>query len=274
MSPPDAQNDVLFTNCHHEQAESRRVGDGEVVVYSRRALGKTIQNQDAALVCQLGEDMVLIAIADGCGGMPSGGDASRVALQVLVETCQSAPLEDPTADVLAGFDAANKAVLDMKNRSGTTLVAALVRDDVARVLHVGDSLAMIVGQRSRTRFVATPHSPTGFGVQSGLLTEREALLHEDRRYVSNIVGSHDMFVEVGQPVSLRARDTLLLASDGLSDNLLTDDIASVIRAGDCTRGVETLAQKARACMETPGGGGHPDDLTMLAYRPRSRRRTS
>ena len=47
----------------------------------------------------------------------------------------------------------------------------------------------------------------------------------------NVIGSSDMRVEVGPALQLAARDTVLLASDGLFDNLYIDEIVDTIRRG-------------------------------------------
>jgi serine/threonine protein phosphatase PrpC len=244
-------------------------GPGEAAVFSRRAPDKASRNEDAALVLPLGDGALLLAVADGCGGMPAGDEASRRALTALRDALLASQTEDYTGALVSGFDAANRAVLDMRAGAGTTLAAAVVVGDTARVIHVGDSLALITGQRGTIRVHATPHSPTGRGLEAGLMTEEEAATHEDRGLVLNVVGSLDMSVELSQPVRLRPRDTVLLASDGLSDNVGTDEIVGAVRAGPCGRAVDRLANLAGTAMV--GDGGHPDDLTILAYRPAAHR---
>jgi serine/threonine protein phosphatase PrpC len=202
--------------------------------------------------------------------MPAAAEAAGRALTALAETVGAAAGEgDLLSRALAGFDAANRAVLDMRVGAGTTLVAALVSGGEARVLHAGDSMAIVTGQRGRVRLQIVAHSPTGYGVEAGLLTEHEALRHEERSTILNVVGSEDMRVEIGQPVRLAARDTLLLASDGLCDNLMVDEIVDMVRAGPLGAALDALAGRAVERMASGGEIGHPDDLTMLAYRPTS-----
>ncbi len=55
--------------------------------------------------------------------------------------------------------------------------------------------------------------------------------HEERHLVSNVVGTDDMRIELGPPLKLARYDTVLLASDGLLDNLYTDEIVELIRKG-------------------------------------------
>jgi serine/threonine protein phosphatase PrpC len=81
-----------------------------------------------------------------------------------------------------------------------------------------------------------------------------------------------MRIEIGAKLKLAPRDTLLLASDGLADNLHTDEIVARIRKGPLKRAVGRLVQEAHSRMDrsTNGSPHKPDDLTLIAFRPRKR----
>jgi serine/threonine protein phosphatase PrpC len=101
-----------------------------------------------------------------------------------------------------------------------------------------------------------------------MLTPDEAIVHEDRHLITNLVGSDEMRVEVGPVVPMRTRDTLLLASDGLLDNLRVDEIVDLVRAGPIELALAGLGARAGARMldPDPDGPGHADDLTIGIYR--------
>jgi len=107
-------------------------------------------------------------------------------------------------------------------------------------------------------------------VEAGLLSEGDAAGHEDRGVVLNVLGFQEMFVHIGPPVRLRAMDTVLLASDGLTDNLSVARIGGLCRVGGAVKAVGALADEASRAMVTPPDG-HPDDLTIVLYRPSRRR---
>ena len=108
----------------------------------------------------------------------------------------------------------------------------------------------------------------GYAIEAGLLDHREAIHHQDRHIVSNIVGSPEMRIEVGRTLKLQPRDTMLLGSDGLFDNLHLSEIVDLIRKGPLARVAETLAEQCRRRMQDPQPEHpcHPDDLTFLIYR--------
>jgi serine/threonine protein phosphatase PrpC len=145
-----------------------------------------------------------------------------------------------------------------------------------RPYHVGDSLILICGQRGKVKLQNIPHSPVGYAVESGLLDEDAAVHHAERNVVSNVVGDAEMRIEIGPVTRLAPRDTLLLASDGVSDNLYLEEIVNSIRTGPLARVAERLVDACLSRMQEPRADkpGHPDDLTFVAFRPAVPRRRS
>ena len=64
-----------------------------------------------------------------------------------------------------------------------------------------------------------------------MLDEDEAMYHAERHLISSMVGMADMRVEVGPVVKLALRDTLVVGSDGLFDNLFVREIVELVRKG-------------------------------------------
>jgi serine/threonine protein phosphatase PrpC len=103
-----------------------------------------------------------------------------------------------------------------------------------------------------------------------VLDEREAMQHEDRNIVNNHVGSRQMRIEIGPRVSLGLHDTLLLASDGLFDNLMLSEIVELIRGRELTSRAEKILQRALQRMNAADNNlpNKPDDLSVLMFRQR------
>lgn len=263
------QSEHLY--CAEERTEERIAWrTGEVVVYSARSPGKEAGNEDAAAVLFVGEGCTLLAVADGVGGQPGGAKAACVALQVLSQAVRYA---QPDADssrtaILTAFDEANRAVMALGNGAATTLAIAEVRGREVRTYHAGDSGVLIFGGRGKIRAQTIAHSPVGYALEAGLLDESAAMEHEDRHIVSNVVGDRQLHVGVGTSVSLRARDTVVVASDGLFDNLYQDEIVAILRRGKLQRSVRAAVAECHARMRSPVDDKpcKPDDLTLVAYR--------
>ena len=170
--------------------------------------------------------------------------------------------------ILDGVEEGNDAVRELGIGAATTLVVAEIAGRTLRPYHVGDSAILVVGQRGKLKLQTVPHSPVGYALESGLLEEKEALHHDERHLISNMVGAPDMRIEVGSPIRLAPRDTVLLATDGLLDNLSLQEITDGIRTGPLASGVEKLADTCRRRMCAPEGEhpSKPDDVTFLLFR--------
>jgi len=105
-------------------------------------------------------------------------------------------------------------------------------------------------------------------MEAGLLDEKEAMEHTELNLIFNVIGSSDMRVEIGSEQPLAARDTLLLASDGLTDNVLQDEIIASVCAGPLGQAANQLADLALQRMrgERANTPSKPDDLTALLFR--------
>ena len=112
------------------------------------------------------------------------------------------------------------------------------------------------------------HSPTGFAVEAGFLDQREALHHEERHLVSNFLGTPDMRIDVGAEVELQSRDTVLLASDGLMDNVHVDEIVERVRKGPVDDGANKVIGLANRRMADTSSAqpSKPDDLSLILFR--------
>jgi len=139
-----------------------------------------------------------------------------------------------------------------------------------RAYHAGDSMVLVTGQRGRIKWLTIPHSPVGYAVEAGLLDRGDALHHEDLHLVSNLLGGQGMRIELGASLELSPRDTVVLASDGLSDNLHLDEIVDRVRKGPLCQAVAALAALGRQRMAASAEGvpSKPDDLTFIAIRRR------
>lgn len=261
----------------HDMEESgviHDLGDYTAAIYSSRAPHGDAPNEDAAAAFNLNQGGVLLLVADGMGGMPRGEQASAL----LVDAIHGALVEMDDTSVRAGLidaiDTASEKIKALGVGAGSTLVAVELNNGTLRSCHVGDSMILVVGQRGRIKLQSVSHSPVGYAVEAGLLNEDDALHHDDRNVVSNMVGFADMRIEIGPTVRLSQQDTVLLASDGLFDNLYIEEIIDCIRCGALEQAMDGLLTACRRRMKKPGNGqpSKPDDLTFILVRRKARGR--
>jgi len=244
---------------------------GRACVFTSRAPDKPTRNEDGAAVVLCDDLHCVLAVADGMGGLPNGEQAAGIALDELCGAVRLAfqNKAELREGILNGFENANAAVRSQCPGAGTTLAAVEVDAGTIRTYHAGDSAILAVGQRGRLRWQTLAHSPVGYAVEAGLLDAGAAMHHDDRHLVSNMVGSEEMRIDIGPPVALHIHDTVLLATDGLTDNLHNQEIVERIRKG----GLDAAAEQLRtACLRRmQGSNGHlpskPDDMTFILFRP-------
>ena len=218
----------------------------------------------------LADGTVLLMVADGLGSVAGAREAAGTCLNVILDAAQRAVDESVRVrtGILDGIEAANEAVLSLGQGAATTLIIAEISNERVRTYHVGDSAIVLIGQRGAVKLQTTPHSPVGFAVEAGMLDEHEAIHHEDLNLISNVIGSTEMRIEIGPETPIAPRDTLLLASDGLFDNLLMDEIIETVRTGPIDKKICSLTGAALERMQgkIEGKPAKPDDLTTLLYR--------
>lgn len=271
------QTDILVLNGAFEPDQIEvDVAGGSAVALSQRDPGKQSENEDTVAVIPYGPGAAVLVVADGAGGLPAGKRASLTAVTTLAASLQTAM--DKTmllrTAILNGIEAANEAVLALANGSASTMTVITIEGLVARSYQIGDSEALVVGQRGLIKLQTTAHSPTGFAVEAGFLDEREALHHEDRHLVSNFLGTSDMRIDVGAGVELRPRDTVLVASDGLTDNVHLDEIVEQVRTGGLVESAAAVVKLAEERMSgvVSGQPSKPDDLSLILFRKPGRAR--
>jgi serine/threonine protein phosphatase PrpC len=249
---------------------------GTAAVYSNRSPLKSTPNEDVAALWPMGPTGGVLAIADGLGGHAGGERASRLAIETIQQSLnatlagsENAEAEGLRGAILNGIEAANRSIRELGCGAATTLALVEIQDRTIRSYHVGDSAVLVTGQRGKLKLQTIPHSPVGYAVEAGLMDEEAAIHHEARHVISNVIGSEQMRIEMGPHVEMAPRDTLVLASDGLFDNLLPSEIVELVRSGPLDQAVSDLAEEAQRRMTSQLGAApsKPDDLTVIAYRP-------
>jgi serine/threonine protein phosphatase PrpC len=263
----------LYTGDSDLEIHSFDTPLGTIAIVIAACAEKSGANEDSAALIPINGDCLILAIADGVGGAPAARKAANTAVETLRESLRDVEDEDARVrtTVLDGIELANRNLLDAGTGSATTLVIADIRDQQVRTYHVGDSAAWLVGQRGVIKMQTTPHSPVGFAVEAGLIHEDDALNHKDLHVISNVMGSNDMRIEIGPRLPIAARDTLLLASDGLFDNVLPDEIIEIMRKGPVTDAARALWTLARSRMDgnDTDKPSKPDDFSAILFRPKA-----
>jgi protein phosphatase len=243
-------------------------------------LRKALQVQRTSLPARKaqysGDQCHLFVVADGLGGHAGGGQASALAVHsveaFILGTFQwfaqfKGKEEDPLlADFRNALSQANARVLaEAAERPelrgmGTTLTLAYSLNDRLFVAHVGDSRCYLSRHGVLYR-LTTDHTLVEDMVRRGELRAEEAAKHRWRHVVSNAVGGNtpEVRVEVHK-VHLEAGDAVLICSDGLTNKVPDDVIASVLRTEpDPEQACQQLVARANEA-------GGEDNITAVVAR--------
>jgi serine/threonine protein phosphatase PrpC len=250
---------------------------GEVAVSTVGCAEKDGPNEDSAAVIPVGDQYLVLIVADGVGGLAGARRASNLTVKKIrhaIKDIDEANGKKLRTAILDGIEAANQAVLDMGTRSASTMALAEIGPGYVRPYHVGDSILFLCGQRGLVKLQTTPHSPVGFAMEAGLINESEALQHAELNLIFNVIGSADMRIEIGSELPMTVRDTLMLASDGLTDNVMQDEIVQLIRKGPLQQAIRGLTELAQGRMQNDVDNqpSKPDDFTTLLFRQHRPRR--
>lgn len=260
---------MIYCQTDLDKPERVKLLPGQLFIYTHRSPDKLSENEDSLAVIPTGKKNAVFAVADGLGGLPSGSVASQIAISSIENALNNINDSEQLREIiLNSFEAANRNILEKGAGSATTLAVVELQGDEVRTYHVGDSKVLICGQRGKVKVSTVSHSPVEYAVEAGLLDENEAVLHDERHLVSNVVGDQNMTITLGSTTRLHKYDTLLIASDGLFDNFFIEEIIEIIRKGSLEKAAEKLvgAANQRMLSENNQEPGHPDDMSFIIYR--------
>jgi protein phosphatase len=182
----------------------------------------------------------LYAVADGLGGHLSGEVAAQRVVELLPGRLQAAVSEsDDLADpATIGRVTAAVAQLSRQIRQegerwphttgmGATLVLAIVRDERALVVHLGDSRAYLLRDGQLIR-LTKDHSAAQLWIDRGMLTPQEAARHPAGGGLMRYVGMSRRAQPEARLVELQPGDRLLLCSDGLTCMLPDERLCNIL----------------------------------------------
>lgn len=228
------------------------------------------RNEDAF---RLLPDHGLLVVADGMGGHPAGGDASRLAIWAFLEhldvdshtTFSPESLGDR---MIESVERAHAALLHEGQRDparagmGTTLTALQFDRLTGRgvLVHVGDSRAYQLRDRRLTR-LSRDHTWVQEQIDAGALDASVARVHPMAHVLTRVLGGAPSVV-APQVRSLdgQAGDLYLLCTDGLTTHLSDDELRDILLSDDDPEPV------ARRLVEAANERGGSDNITVAVAR--------
>ncbi|MFM7423566.1 MAG: Stp1/IreP family PP2C-type Ser/Thr phosphatase [Elainella sp.] len=203
-------------------------------------------------------------VADGMGGHAGGQEASRIATKAIQTYLNEYWQSDEPSDLLLenAFLKANAEILQDQAKHperadmGTTAVAVLFRDEQPWCAHIGDSrLYRLRG--AKLHQITEDHTWVARALKSGDLTSDQARMHPWRHILSKCLGREDVRQIDVQVFDLHANDRLLLCSDGLTEELPDQVIASHLKT------IRACERAAIALVNAAKDRGGRDNITVV-----------
>lgn len=207
-------------------------------------------------------------VADGIGGSRAGDVASDLAIRLLSrgldDLCSSTPTA-PEVELLLRQCIAETNDLILAHRGndrrlarmGTTAAVALISETTLYAAGLGDSRVYLV-RDGRARQLTVDHTIAQGLFDSGILTLEQFQFHPYRNVLHKYLGC----AEIGDGpclchVELREDDSILTASDGLTDHVDEEQLAQVI--SDSPTPGDACEKLVRLAVER----GSTDDITCV-----------
>jgi serine/threonine protein phosphatase PrpC len=224
-----------------------------------------------------GEDERLIhgsiaAVADGVGGLSSGEIASRMAIDIALNTFKTAPRGGKPNQILdqifkeANLDIYNFGLESEQRRMGTTLTACIFRNKEVCIGHVGDCRAYLV-RNGQVKKLTSDHTYVEMQRKLGLISEEDALSSELRSVLTRSLGQNPIVQMDFAKSALMNRDCIVLCSDGLHTLFMEHEVADVV----------TRMAPADACeyfINTAENRGAEDNISVQVIRIEEVRKTA
>lgn len=198
------------------------------------------ENQDRVWTGFLGEneEAAALVVCDGMGGENAGSCASQMTLDLMRERLESGFRPSNNRNfirnlLITSVTAANSLVFDRartepdKRGMGTTCVAAIVCDERAYIINVGDSRCYHIFDESMQQ-ITKDHTVIRRLIERGEITEEESKTHPRRNSITRAVGAAREITPDYFEIDLEQGNCLLLCSDGLHSYGDDAEIAGII----------------------------------------------
>lgn len=223
-----------------------------------------VNNED---YCLVRPEIGLYVLADGMGGARAGECASRLAVETVAQSVDSAPRRDSQA-LLQAVEEANQRVLEASQNNpelegmGTTLVVALEAEDHLDIASVGDSRAYLLDDDGFRAITDDQTWVNEVGRPLGL--DEFSLRHHPMRHVLTMaIGAASPLTVNYYSVPLKGRALVLMCSDGLHGVVDGSELEQILRSGQ--NGVP-LEDSCRRLIDAAKQAGGPDNITAVLVR--------
>jgi serine/threonine protein phosphatase PrpC len=231
-------------------------------------LGRVRENNEDKFEFHEPEDPAVLAskgsfygVADGMGGHSAGQIACELAMKTVIHSYYSSPSSEIESSLRQAIEEANALIFDTasmipeRHGMGTTLTAAVVRDDQITLAQVGDSRAYLIREGAITQ-ITEDHSWVAEQVRLGSMSLAEAQLSPFRNIITRSIGTAATIEADVATHNLQVGDIIVLCSDGLSGHVEAEEIRQIATENSPSVAAMRLVEKAN-------DRGGRDNITVM-----------
>jgi protein phosphatase len=190
----------------------------------------------------------------------STADQQPLTWPYKVDTEERAEINRMTQGVLlANLEIWERTQQGGNGRMGTTIVAIYFLDDKVVVGHVGDSRCYRL-RDGELQQITEDHSLLNDYIKMKRLTEEEIANFPHKNVIVRALGMKDTVKVDTRYETPRARDTILLCSDGLSGPVSDEKMLEIVETSP------DLPTATRRLIDAANEGGGPDNITCILAR--------
>lgn len=254
------EDNYLLLNLANSKSWTKSNGFNELFVQSRKF--------------EIDENGIVLAVSDGCGGAGAGDIASTMAVESVSSmlTGETPNLDDSFyggALIEKLYDAtlyANRLIhhqgrtVPEYSSMGCTLTATGITTDALDFIQVGDSRGYLV-RKDKIYPITKDQTLVNQLIDSGQITPEEAETHPLKNIILQALGAQNEVYPDAVRLIPNRDDILLLCSDGLSNKLLADDLAEIIR-----NNLNDLENACKVLIQEANERGGEDNITAILAR--------
>lgn len=182
------------------------------------------------------ENGIIAIVADGMGGLEYGKIASSTAVKMFIEEfTKEYEMYDVEKFLINTAYTANENIVNMANgrKIGTTVVAAVIKDNRLHWISIGDSRIYLYrkGELMKLNKEHTYERVLKDRYESGEISKNEVQKHPQKEFLTSYIG-YDEFHEVEyskQSIQLIKGDKVILMSDGIYKSMPDVEIREVLQ---------------------------------------------
>lgn len=222
-------------------------------------------NEDAGGIYANSSGQLLTIVADGMGGHKAGEVASDLMVFSIKEFWEhSEEIQTPgqaeewltkTLERINTIIYQKSLKAEKYTGMGTTAVISICTDDYVTVANIGDSRCYLLNESGFLQ-ITDDHSYVNELVRTGQISVEDAEQHPKKNLLLRAIGTEETVKSDVKSISWDQKDKLLLCSDGLTNKVSDDEIASLLRSND------SISVISKKLIEIANERGGEDNITL------------